>query len=211
MKIRVRRKSPQAYQHGDLREALIQAGLKLLTEGGVETLSLRAAAQLAGVSHAAPYRHFRDKNALVAAIAERGFRLLTAAMQAEAALAKPRDSRERLTALGIGYLHFATQNPGYLRVIFGGVLCGDDPPADLRAAGEAAYGTLREAIVDGIAQGELRTADPDQLALASWSMVHGLSTLLINRAFEPQVAERELATGVLHLLGDGIYAERGRP
>ena len=61
MKIRVTRKPEDAYQHGNLREALIQAGLRLLSEGGLENLSLRGAAQLAGVSHAAPYRHFRDK------------------------------------------------------------------------------------------------------------------------------------------------------
>jgi len=85
MKIQVRRKATDSYQHGDLREALIQAGLKLLTEGGVGALSLRAAAHLAGVSHAAPYRHFPDKDALVAAIAEEGFRRLTSAMRDEVA------------------------------------------------------------------------------------------------------------------------------
>src|SRR5687768_15831033 len=125
MKIRVSRKPADAYQHGDLAEALVQAGLKLLTEGGVEKLSLRAAAQLAGVSHAAPYRHFRDKDALVAAIAERGFRLLTASMKEEIAEVPPGDTRERRMAAGIGYVRFATRHPAYLQVIFGGLLCHD--------------------------------------------------------------------------------------
>ena len=89
MKIRVARKPAHAYQHGNLREALIQAGLKLLGEAGVQGLSLRAAAQLAGVSHAAPYRHFKDKDALVAAVAEQGFRLLTAAPCATSSRAAP--------------------------------------------------------------------------------------------------------------------------
>src|SRR4051812_14423120 len=86
MAVRVARKKADAYQHGNLREAMIHAGLKLLGEGGVQSLSLRAAAQLAGVSHAAPYRHFRDKDALVAAIAEEGFKLLTRRMREEIAI-----------------------------------------------------------------------------------------------------------------------------
>src|SRR3954453_15173884 len=122
MSIRVARKRADTYQHGDLRRALIQAGLKLLSEGGVAALSLRAAAQLAGVSHAAPYRHFRDKQALVAAIAERGFRQLTAMMREELGRCSSADARELLTSLGVGYARFATRSPASLRVIFGGVL-----------------------------------------------------------------------------------------
>src|SRR5438477_12486515 len=120
MSIRVPRKRPDAYQHGNLRQALIQAGLKLLGESGVAGLTLRAAAQLAGVSHAAPYRHFRDKQALVAAIAERGFRQLTAAMREELGRCRSSDARERLTSLGLGYARFAIHSPASLRVIFGG-------------------------------------------------------------------------------------------
>src|SRR5690349_3367842 len=119
MKIKVARKPANTYQHGNLREALVQAGLKLLAEGGVEGLSLRAAAQLAGVSHAAPYRHFKDKDALVAAIAEQGFRLLTASMRAELEqLGAGADTHQRMRALGQGYVRFAREHPGYLGVIF---------------------------------------------------------------------------------------------
>ena len=138
MKIRVARKPANAYQHGNLREALVQAGLKLLTDGGVAGLSLRAAAQLAGVSHAAPYRHFKDKDALVAAVAEQGFRLLSATMRAEmerageVAGAGAASTRDRLRALGRGYLRFATEHPAYLQVIFGGVLSKDSPPRSCR-------------------------------------------------------------------------------
>src|SRR3982751_1002807 len=99
--IRVRRKPADAYQHGDLREALIQAGLKLLTERGVAALALRAAAQLAGVSHAPPYGHFRDKDAWVDAIGERGFRMLTAAMQVQIARVATADTPARLRASGV--------------------------------------------------------------------------------------------------------------
>jgi AcrR family transcriptional regulator len=124
-KIRVARKPVDAYQHGNLAEALVQAGLKLLSEGGVEKLSLRAAAQLAGVSHAAPYRHFRDKDALVSAIAERGYRLLTASMKEELERCRSREPGARLQAIGVGYLRFGLSHPAYLQVIFGGVLTAD--------------------------------------------------------------------------------------
>src|SRR6185436_10216828 len=101
MTIRVQRKRADAYQHGDLRHALIQAGLKLLGEGGLPALSLRAAAQLAGVSHAAPYRHFKDKDALVAAIAEEGFRLPTRHMKAEIAAWHDEATLARLRAAAV--------------------------------------------------------------------------------------------------------------
>src|SRR3954469_24156481 len=127
MSIRVARKRADTYQHGDLRRALIQAGLKLLAEGGVAALSLRAAAQLAGVSHAAPYRHFRDKDALVAAIAEEGFKLLTRRMREEIANERagaepgrhPPGVVERLRAAGRGYVSFAVEHPAYFRTVFG--------------------------------------------------------------------------------------------
>jgi AcrR family transcriptional regulator len=210
MKIRVARKPANAYQHGNLREALVQAGLKLLSEGGVEGLSLRAAAQMAGVSHAAPYRHFKDKDQLVAAIAEQGFRLLSAFMRAEVERAAPGSIRERLIAQGRGYVTFALQHPAYLRVIFGGVLGKEKTTPDLEAAGKEAYGILRDAVAEGIDRGELRAGDPDAVSLALWSMVHGLSHLLINRAVVPPAGDAVmgLADTVMRLLGEGINRER---
>jgi len=207
MKISVHRKPAGTYQHGNLREALVQAGLKLLAEGGVERLSLRGAAQLAGVSHAAPYRHFRDKEALVAAIAEKGFRLLTASMRAELERGEAVTARDRLEAIGFGYVHFALTHAAYLQVIFGGVLIMDDPPPELEAAGKEAFDTLRDVVAAGIAAGEFRPGDPDEVSLACWSMVHGLSMLLINGAVPKpttRAAQRALATGLLRMLGDGI-------
>jgi AcrR family transcriptional regulator len=212
MSIRVARKKPDSYQHGDLREALIQAGLKLLSEQGVAGLSLRAAAQLAGVSHAAPYRHFTDKQALVAAIAERGFRLLTASMRealAESPASGPRPAAiDKLYALGVGYVRFGTAHPDYLRVIFGGVI-GEEPGAELAAAGDEAYNALRGVVEAGLASGELRGGDPDLVSLSCWSLVHGLSSLLSSGAVPPPAspgALRELVAANLRLLGQGIAA-----
>lgn len=215
--IRVARKRPDAYQHGDLRNALIQAGLKLLSEGGVADLSLRAAAELAGVSHAAPYRHFKDKNALVGAIAEEGFRLLTRQMRAAIEAAGSTDLLERLRAAARGYIAFAVKHPAYFRTIFGGFVCPDGNPTQgspsLREAGEEAYLVLRDLIDEGVRTGRLRTGNPDQLALAAWSMVHGLGMLTIEgqlaplgvRSDDPTAAARA-TDAVTALLETGLRA-----
>jgi len=211
--IRVPRKRPDSYQHGDLRPALIQAGLKLLTEGGTRGLSLRAAAQLAGVSHAAPYRHFRDKDALVEAIAEEGFRLLTRRMREEIEAAGSGDLLVRLRASAWGYVSFAIENPGYFRTIFGGVPCEDGAaprsPA-LQEAGAEAYGVLRGLVAEGLQRGRLRHGDPEQMSLAAWSMVHGLSMLLIEGQLGPAsargAAARALTDATIRFLEQGLRA-----
>jgi AcrR family transcriptional regulator len=207
MKIRVPRKPADAYQHGNLRDALVQAGLKLLSEGGPAGLSLRAAAQLAGVSHAAPYRHFADKDALLAAIAERGFRLLSESLRAGEQRAAGGTVLERLMAQGQGYVKFALEHRGYLQVIFGG-LANHRATPELHAASQEAHLLLRNLVAEGIERGELRPGDPDTVSLAAWSMVHGLSHLLISQAVPPPglpVALDELVAAMLGMLGAGIH------
>lgn len=212
MTIKVPRKRADAYQHGDLRNALIQAGLKLLSEGGVARLSLRAAAELAGVSHAAPYRHFRDRDQLVAAIAEEGFRLLTRRMREEIDACGSTDPLARLRASGIGYVSFAVEHPAYFRTIFGGVVCEDDSEVapSLRAAGQEAYQVLRDVIVEGIERGSLRSGDPEQLSLAAWALVHGLSMLIIDGQVRDLRSEprrvRKATDAAIRLLETGLRA-----
>jgi AcrR family transcriptional regulator len=213
MAIRVTRKRPDAYQHGDLRRALVQAGLKLLGERGVAGLSLRAAAELAGVSHAAPYRHFRDKGALVAAIAEEGFTLLTRSMREEIDAEGSRDLLAKLRAAGRGYVSFALRHPAYFRTIFGEKIWPDASDADpggasLRAAGEEAFGVLRGLVESGIREGRLRPGDVERVSLASWSLVHGLSLLIIDGRLaglvDTDAAVRGLTDGVIAMLERGI-------
>jgi AcrR family transcriptional regulator len=207
MKIRVTKKAPDAYQHGDLHEALIDAGVKLLMEGGADALSLRGAAQLAGVSHAAPYRHYKDKDALIAAIAERGFRLLTAKMRSHLEASGARKASRKLVALGVGYVMFGMEHPAYLQLIFGGFRSRTDMPPELAAAGAEAYSVLRDTVEAGIVSGELTKAEVDDVALACWSIVHGLSMLLIHGAVpKPETPQLEaaLVERLLGLLSRGI-------
>ncbi|HEX4511783.1 MAG TPA: TetR-like C-terminal domain-containing protein, partial [Burkholderiaceae bacterium] len=156
-----------------------------------------------------PYRHFRDKDELVAAVAEEGFHLLTRHMREEIAR-RGGDVMSRLGAAAEGYVAFAVAHPATFRTIFGGAVCGDDEqrPKGLQEAGEEAYRVLRDLIAEGIEHGRLRAEDPDQLALGAWATVHGLSMLII----EGQVAgvrahparRRALTDVVVRLIESGI-------
>ncbi|KAB0246060.1 TetR/AcrR family transcriptional regulator, partial [Escherichia coli] len=107
--------STRSYHHGDLPTALVQAALELLEEGGATELSLRAAARRAGVSTAAPYRHFADRDALLSAVAAVGYRDL--ATQLEAANPSP-ETPDDLADIAIAYVNFALQRPGLFRAMF---------------------------------------------------------------------------------------------
>ena len=172
-----RRRKP--YHHGNLRRALLDAALRLVETEGAEALTLRAAARLAGVSQAAPYRHFADKQALLAAVAEEGFRALTEAMRRSAA-AHADLPLARLRALGLAYVEFATGHPAHFRVMFGREVADRSAYPSLQAAATETFGLLVEAVAESQRAGLVRPGDPQELALSAWSIVHGLSALLVD-------------------------------
>lgn len=168
------------YHHGDLETALIEAGLVLISEKGPEAFTLREVARRVGVSHTAAYRHFKDKSALLAAIAERGFQALTeaVAMAAEAS----DDPVEAFSRTGAAYVGFALANPAAFRVMF---RKWDAPPPSLEAAGTASFEQLLATILQARGAGVLVDEPPYELALAAWSGVHGLARLLVDEALPP--------------------------
>jgi AcrR family transcriptional regulator len=183
---RLRKQSPKpAYHHGDLRNALLRAGLALLAEGGPSSLSLREVARRAGVSHAAPYRHFESKEALLMAIAEDGFRAL--AGELERAAAGERDPLERFKRMGVGYVRFALGHPAEVRNMFGALSA--DPrtmPPTLAEASQRAFGLLVTAVAEAQRHKGAAPKDgegPLETALVAWSLVHGLSVLVLQNAF----------------------------
>jgi AcrR family transcriptional regulator len=168
----------KAYHHGDLRNALVAAGLQVLSEQGAEALNLREVARKAGVSHAAPYRHFADKDALIAAIATDGFRKL------EAQLRKSIDSRKRtaasrLAALGQAYVNFALNHIDHFRVMFTLHRERDAYP-ELHIASKACFNVLVSTVAEGQARGDLHEGDPVLLSEIMWSSLHGMAMLLSN-------------------------------
>jgi AcrR family transcriptional regulator len=178
-----KKEQPTGYHHGDLRQALIDAALRILAKKGSAQLNLRQLARQTGVSHAAPYRHFQDKNALLAAVAEEGFRKMTAKMRALAGTeANP---VLRLQRHGMGYVQFATENPAHYRVMFGSELQQKHADESLAAASAEAFSVLLDAVVACQLAGLARPGDPMNSALFCWSGVHGLSLLLIDGKLGP--------------------------
>ena len=173
----MRPKPKLGYHHGSLRETLIEAGVKAVARRGVAALNLRELATRAGVSPGAPYHHFADRAALLAAIAEEGFRRFEADL-VKARDAEPADASARVEALGRAYLSFAVAHPGYFRVMFHGDAVSSGPAE----AGLRAFGLLREAVVACQEAGTAPAGDPEPLVLTAWSTVHGLATLWVDRA-----------------------------
>ncbi|WP_170143055.1 TetR/AcrR family transcriptional regulator [Thermosporothrix hazakensis] len=175
---------PKSYHHGDLRNALIQAGLDLLAEGGARELDLRKVARRAGVSHAAPYRHFVDKQALIAAITEEGFRLLAEQIQATLR-AVPDSPFEQLLGIARVYVHFAQTHPWLMREMFSGLTLERERFVSLQMASKAVYRLYVDVIRRGQEKGTLVDGDPAALAAVLWSMLHGLAMLIIENQMRP--------------------------
>ena len=184
----VNRRKPGPYHHGDLRHALIEVALNLVSEKGIAGLTLREAARLAGVSEAAPYRHFADKNALLVAVAEEGFRAMHRQI-VETLQAAPPDVASRLSAIGVGYVKFAVDHPAHFRIMFAQELTRGTASPTAEETAMAAFKELAQEILKGQAVGALRQEEPLALALACWSIAHGLAGILIERLLE----RRELA------------------
>jgi AcrR family transcriptional regulator len=178
------RKRPQAYHHGDLRHALIEAGLELLAEGGARELDLRKVARRAGVSHAAPYRHFADKQALIAAINEEGFLLL--AERIEATLRDtPDEPFEQVLGVARAYVGFAETHPLLMREMFSGLSIDREAYVNLNTASKTVYRLYIDVIRRGQERGEITSGDPAALAGVLWSVLHGLAMLIIEVQMRP--------------------------
>jgi AcrR family transcriptional regulator len=184
MESHIERQKPKPYHHGDLRNALIQAGLGILAEGGAQELDLRKVARRAGVSHAAPYRHFADKQALVAAINEEGFHLL--AERIRSSLREVSDEPvEQLLGVALAYVRFAQENPWLMREMFSGITIERETFESLHTASKSVYRLYAEVIRSGQERGKIVDGDPTALAGVLWSVLHGLAMLIIENQMRP--------------------------
>ncbi len=169
--------STKPYHHGDLRQALLDATLGLIEENGPQGFTLRAAARKAGVTPGATYHHFKDKEDLVAAVAQEGFDLLR--KQLKEAAQVPASPRERSSNVGVAYVLFAIAHPTRFRVMLGyGVLARNNTAS---AAIEAmhTYRFVREILVAGLTQ-DAADHPSEAEVLGWWSVVHGLAFLAID-------------------------------
>lgn len=187
----------QSYHHGDLKRALTSAALSLVAEKGPKGFTLTEAARRAGVSAAAPYRHFADKAELLAAVAEQGFLDLHAALAAAAD--RVSDPRKRVVELGRVYVRWAVAHPDHYQVMFGAESLKPGQPG-VAVAGLAAFGDLLDAITRCQEAGIAGGRDPREIAGPLWSLVHGVASLAIGghlQAVGIDQAPDELVSGVV--------------
>ncbi len=172
----------RAYHHGDLRQALVDAAVAIIEKKGPVALTLREVARRVGVSQAAPYHHFPNKDAILAAVAEEGFVKLAAAMD-DARAAAGSAARARLRAIGIGYVRFAVRHPSHFRVMFAGTVAIAEYPTLFEAA-QRSFGILIDSVLMAQTANVLPEGPPVEPAVLSWSMMHGLAMLHVNGIME---------------------------
>lgn len=200
-----------------LREALIEAALTMVKDEGIEGISVREVARRAGVSSGAPFRHFKDRNALLAAVAEDGFERLEASM-VRAMKSAPDDVVEQLKLVGVTFATFAARHPAHYRVMH-------HPSLALAAyPGIAAHAArrrehLRGLVLAGQASGRIRNADTELVVLLCVSVVGGLARLFVDGGLEcpvdlanqPYAEVEALARATIELTGIGLVTDDARP
>jgi AcrR family transcriptional regulator len=173
----------RAYHHGDLARALVTAALDVIAKRGPEAFTLREVAAAVGVTHGAAYRHFADKEALLAAVAEEGYRGLAQklASAANAPLADP-SPRGRIRALGGAYVEFAMARPAHYRVMWGPRVNEDGRFPSLEVAISEAFALVIAEFERGQEKGAFRNDEPSRdLAVAFWVAAHGYIELVLRR------------------------------
>jgi AcrR family transcriptional regulator len=178
-----RKKAPRrSYHHGDLRSALIETAITLVQKDGPASFSLREAARIVGVDAAACYRHFRDRQDILIAIAQLGFARLAIEFAEEQARNQTKPPKQRLKALAKVYLAFALRRPAEFRVMFGeSGLHSRDQRLRLPEVEQSAYEQLETAVTEYLAAENIESGAPET-ALILWAGVHGVTRLLLDGA-----------------------------
>ena len=164
------------YHHGDLKNALIRAGIEILSKEGMQALSLRKVAKRAGVSHAAPYAHFADKQALIAAIAAEGYRLLYATLAA-AQDSQP-DPLDRLLAVAEAYVQFALDEPDHFAITFSGVVEAEKDYPEYVEQSKRCFALVMAVVAGCQRAGRLAPGDIQLVTVSIWASLHGFVQLM---------------------------------
>jgi AcrR family transcriptional regulator len=197
----------ESYHHGDLKEALVDAAVRTLEAESLQAVTLRRLAREAGVSHAAPYHHFRDLDALMAAVAARGYRVLRAAISGRSSA--DADAFGRLQAAGRAYVAFAVSRPELFRLMFSGRWRDTKGYPELQEEERLTFRALEELMVGATGPGE-GTSRVTAAARAAWALVHGIATLLVDGRIDtppdgdPVEAAEELTQELMLVLGRGL-------
>jgi AcrR family transcriptional regulator len=169
------------YHHGDVKNALIEAGIDIITHEGVESLNMRHVAKKIGVSHTAPYRHFKNKEELMVAIAVHCFTRL--GEEVDGAIMKyPKNHRSQLAAAGKAYIRFVVRNPVYYRIIFGDYIKNKTDHPNFFAEYDRAFKKMLGIVIGASRIRKSGKNKPEITALAVWALLHGYSCLIIDNA-----------------------------
>jgi AcrR family transcriptional regulator len=194
-----RPKKRSSYHHGNLYEELLIAAEALLPVVGARQLSLREVARSAGVSNMAPYRHFRDKEALLAALAERGFARL-AERGAQAIARHPSSPLDQLVDYGVSYVQLLMDSPELADLMFGRAVGEFAAYPSLEDQTQVAFGMLGEILESCARAGKLRTDTDVKLTLVFWSFVHGLGALVASGRMRLPVTTKAEAEPLLRAI-----------
>ena len=179
------------YHHGDLKNALIQAGIEILSKEGISGLSLRKAARKAGVSHAAPYAHFTDKQALIAAIALDGFDKIYARIE-DVVNHYPDDPLKQLLQSAWAYMQFALESPAHYKITFSGLIENEKNYPELVEVTRKSMAALQKIIADcqaaGVLSASAYAAEVDTISI--WGLIHGLVSLVLEGQISSNIMRR---------------------
>jgi AcrR family transcriptional regulator len=209
MKIDLKKQS-HSYHHGNLSRVLIDTAVEIISEQGAKDLSLRKIAKRAGVSHAAPYRHFKDKNAILGAVAKEGFEMMLRQTQERIARNKGNEL-DHFAISGLSYIDFAVHFPAHYRVMFGTRLENSYFSEEFKPESIPVFKLLRDIIMVNQEKGFLKEGDPHEMAMAAWSIVHGFAMLRIDHHIPDQEKDekklRDLQRTVVLTLFSGLRPE----
>ncbi len=201
----------KSYHHGDLRNALILAAAELIEDSGSLEFAMVEAARRAGVSSAAPYRHFKDRDELLKAVAQLGFMGLTETAR-EAVAGKELGTEEAIVALGSNYIRFMLEHRNFVDLMWGdmGARAMEDERMDMRGSG---FYILADAVAALCERESISPVNPLELATELWAMVHGLSTLAMHRQvdrFLPGADAYQLLERSTRVFFDGLRLASSR-
>jgi AcrR family transcriptional regulator len=188
-----------------LRDRILAASVALVQESGIGALSMREVARRAGVSHQAPYHHFADKEAILAALAEAGFRRLADALEA----APGADALEALTHGGQAYLQFALEHPAHFRVMFRPELVELERYPTAQVEAERAYAALETLVGRVVAEGKMPPEGAPGLLVLAWSFVHGLAALVLDGPLRHDESQEAAVAGAFKAFEDLVTRATG--
>jgi AcrR family transcriptional regulator len=190
-------KKSNHYHHGDLRNALMKAALKIISQNGLEALTLRKVSAAVKTSHMAAYRHFKNKKALMAAIAELGFRNLLDSINKR--IKKRSDPQDRLKEIGITYFLFAAKHPDFFAVMFDRDLADHKKYPDLGKTANNVVLVLKEVITKCQKTGIFKDRTRDDVAFSFWAHVHGGAELYNRNQFPQKYSQTKMAAYIIQL------------